>query len=443
LVRTSINKSRNRIAGRKIAQADFEQAMFEAILARIKAGETSPSTIGKALGKDRSTIVRYLQKMDAQGMVKRTETGRIEQTAQQAQQAMYAKLSKDEFAQNPAVAKWIDAMQKRQVKLEGITQSVSTLRSICDTLKVPPEALTVSPETNESFLLALQEELRKTKPTLRENGFGVYVKALRNFAMAHHVNWERNAAPSIASGRKHNYGDYSGLYANDAQRESIMEFAFGNFPKETALAIALGHEVLTPRDETLRTIKVSQIKFHQRLGFTVAEFDVYESKTESTWPKQAFDPRIVQLLREQVATKSPSSYLLGNGEPITQEELADALRQCYAHVGIDVVSDGDEKHINYWKQKPIHVMRHTTGHLWMRRSNNNPLPVAKMGWKTTDMVTQVYANMGLEEAWNLNRCDYCKPETKQEGDAFYCSWACALRSVNEPGKLAPFKGVSA
>lgn len=429
------HKSRNRIRGKKYSTEEYLPALDAAILELIAAGDYSPESIGRKLGKDRSVISKRFKVLGESGRIRMTETGRVEKTQAKVEQRAYEELSSSDFVtKNPEVQKWVSDMSHRGKggkPLATLQDNVARFKRICDILKLNPQAFTVSKETNEELLKNLSDAMKTINPGLREAGWSRYAKALRNFAMSHGIAWERNMAPTIASGKKANYGSYSMIFANDEQRQGIIDFARSNFSPDLAMAIAVGHEALCPRDETLRTIKVGDVHFRQRSGFEVAEFEVYESKTETNWPKQLIDPRIVRALKEHIATKSTTSYLFGNGEPITRLDLAQALRKCYASVGIDVESDGNEKTINYWKEKPIHAMRHTTATMWMRRSGMNPLLVAKQGWKDVDMVTQIYANMGIEEAWNAGRCDFCKPDPSSTGDSHYCSWKCAVAGLNQ------------
>lgn len=433
---SEIHKSRFRVAGQKYSTAEeYFPALDAAILQQIENGDYSPQSIGDKLGKHRSVISKRFDVLAEAGKITKKESGRIEKVQAKVEEAAYEQLNASDFvARSPEMQKWIADMTKRgrdRKPIKKLSGNVATFKAICDALKLNPRAFTVSKEMNEKYLEAFSAEMKKINPKLRANGWRRYAGAVRNFASSFGVGWERNMAPTIASGKKPNYGTYSKVFANDEQREGIMAYAKANFQPDLWNAIWIGNEVLCPRDETLRTLKVSQIHFRQRNGFEVAEFEVFESKTESTWPKQVFDPRIVKALKDHIATKSPGSFLFGNGEPITIEDLASALRRCYASVGIDVESDGDEKTINYWKVKPIHAMRHTTATLWMRRSGMNPLLVAKQGWKDVDMITQVYANMGIEEAWNAGRCDFCKPDPAASGDAHYCSWKCAVAGLNQ------------
>lgn len=431
----SEHKSRFRVAGQNFSDAErYFPALDKAILAEIEKGDYSPESIGEKLGKHRSVISKRFKVLGQEGRIRQTETGRVQKVEAKVEARAYEELTTSKFGEIPEVAKWIQDMSHRGKggkPLAGISKWVGLFKSICDILKMNPQAFTVSREVNEKLLISLRDEMKTINPSLREGGWTNYAKAIRNFAASHNIAWERNMAPSIASAKKANYGAYAMVFANDEQREGIMEYAKANFSADLAMAILVGHEVLCPRDTTLRNLKVSEIHFRNRQGFEVAEFEVYESKTETTWPKQVLDPRIVRALRAHIATKSPTSYLFGNGEPITSEDLAQGLRKCYASVGIDVESEGNEKTINYWKEKPIHAMRHTTATLWMRRSGMNPLLVAKQGWKDVDMVTQIYANMGIEEAWNAGRCDFCKPDPQASGDSHFDSWKCAVLGLNQ------------
>lgn len=446
---SEIHRSRYRIAGRKYPDApSYWGALGKAILDRVNMGITSPDVIGKQLGKDRTYIYKVMRGQagpESQEIAKQltfTSTGRVERTQEQKEQAAYQALKYDGFVRTyPLVQKWIRDMEKRGVRPNGIGSIVAFFKRSCDLLKLAPDRFAVSSEINGELMFSLVAAVKSANPSIRDGGLKPYRLAVRNFAMSQGVGWARNAAPQVASGRKVNYGDYSRINATDEQREGIMQYAASHFPRNLALAVILGHEVVTPRDETLRTLRVGQIRYKQRGAFETAEFEVYESKTESSWPKQAFDPRVVALLHRETETRPPDHFLLGNGAPPEQSDLATALKEAYASQGIDVKSDGDARHINYWKDKPIHAMRHTTSHLWIRRTGGNPGPVAKMGWKTGDILTQVYANMSLDEAWNLGRCDYCKPDPHASGDRVFCSWKCSLAWLNaavRKGYLKPF-----
>ena len=429
-----LHKSRNRIAGKKYTPEEYPAALKAAILGLIAAGDTSPNSIAGKLGKDRTLISKKIHEYAQAGDLELTESGRVPKIPAIAAARSFEALSDEDFiAKNPEVLKWIEDMKtrgKNGAMLADASALISGLRYSCKVLKVNPSAFAVSREINEKLLTELRAQLKIITPDRRSRGWMSYTQSIRNFAQSMGTGWARNMAPAIASGKKVNYGAYSKLFATDDQREGIMQYA-SRFSTDLKIAIWFGMEASTPRDATLRAIKVAQVHFRQRAGFEIAELEVYERKTETYWPKQLFDPRVVKALKAHIATKSPSSFLFGNGEPITRQQLAEALRECYRSVGIDVESDGDEKMINYWKAKPIHSMRHSTETMWMRRSGMNPLLVAKMSHSDVNMITQVYANMGIEEAWNAGRCDFCKPDPSSQGDAHYDGWKCAVAGLNQ------------
>ena len=428
-----LHKSRYRIAGKKYTAEEYPSKLEESILALAANGDKI-NTIAEKLIKDRTLISKKIHEYAAQGKIGLTESGRVTKIESVAKVRAFEELSREDFvAKNPEIQKWIADMKKRGKNGEMLQDApflIEGLKVACSILKVNPSAFAISREKNEDLLTELRAQLKVINPRLRERGWMRYSKSVRNFASSMGTGWARNMAPAIASGKKANYGAYSKLFCSDEQREGILDFS-RRFSPDLRMAIWFGMECSTPRDETLRAIKASQIRFRMRGSFEVAELDVFERKTQTYWPKQLFDPRVIKALKEHIATKSPGSFLFGNGERITQEDLAAALRECYAAIGIDVVSDGDEKLINYWKDKPIHAMRHSTETMWMRRSGMNPLLVAKMSHSDVNMITQVYANMGIEEAWNAGRCDFCKSDPSSSGDLHFDSWKCALAGLNQ------------
>ena len=227
----SKRNSRGRIAGRKVDQDEFKEAMFGAIVAQVKSGITSPAEIGKRLMKDRSTIVRYLQQMeqlieDSPYKIKRSETGRLQNSPQVEAAREYADLSKSDFVSSyPSVRRWLEDMSVRKdgKPLAQMADHITRLKVICDTLKVSPETMILERVLENGKRLSAREsveetykqfaiEFAKTHTTTPQ----VYKMSIRNYAMACGINWPRGVS-GLMSGKKVGYGKYAHIKLTDDQ----------------------------------------------------------------------------------------------------------------------------------------------------------------------------------------------------------------------------------
>jgi len=446
---------------------DYDMEFERRVLKIINSGEGF-STRGIAdhpsIMKNFSLVHGVIKRLEQEGKLKRSETGRVEKTPEQKVEQEFKKLEYDAWIQTyPEVKRWIEY---KSTTVEDVNSKLSRpLHTICNLLGLTPDqilkvargytsfedghevhrgGITGRDSLDELMGKFAYEFKKQVNPKIRDGGLRSYRAAVIDYVKHSGIFIPERLGGNL-SRAKTNYGKYSNTRLSDVQRDAVVRYAFAHFDAEIASAIAVGLEVVSPMSFTFRSIRVEQIEFKSRFGFTTAEFTVHESKTNEDFPKLAFDPRVVGILREIVQRKK-TGYLFGtNGQPLDEGELSDALRECYRSIGIDVETEPENGLINYWKDKPIHSMRHSTAHLWSRRTGFNASIVAVMGWKTTDMVTQVYARLSLDYLFGQGRCDNCKPEQAiptpdiasaensnliTQSDHLFCSLKCACEFLN-------------
>ncbi|HXG06001.1 MAG TPA: hypothetical protein VNI77_01580 [Nitrososphaera sp.] len=98
-------KSRLRVKGLKVKD---REKIKEAIAISIQKGNYTRQEIGLDIGKDHSTVSRYLSEMenDAKWGIKRDVNGGIVLSLQQQLANEYARLQKEKFSQLPSIQKW-------------------------------------------------------------------------------------------------------------------------------------------------------------------------------------------------------------------------------------------------------------------------------------------------------------------------------------------------
>ena len=417
------------------------------VLDLFNSGVTSPTEIGDKIwggANSRITAKRYLDRLAEKGQLGKTETGRAEQTDEVRAKREFIKSGRDNFIQTyPSVKRWNEDMMTRNKgqPIESRAINISRLFKVCDTLQVSPDSLTDTSYDEEAKrqrapLETLTHYMRLFALRFAEASDSFpdsYIKATCDYAIAAQHVVIPHGVSGILSRKKRNYGIYADLVkTSDTKRVEMIRFASSTFEPELAMAIAFGLEVPTPRSKTFRTLQVNQIDFNVKWGCEVVDFNVFEPKTEASFPKRAIDPRIVKLLRQYIVGRK--GYLFGGDRQLDEHKLAAALRQCYEHVGIDITTPPAEGLINYWGDKPIHAMRHITSDLWVRRMNFNYSMVALFGWKTTDILSQVYAKNSLKYVDSAGRCDNPRCERARStgrGRGFL------LHEVRDSGKQCP------
>src|SRR5581483_7452266 len=133
-------KSRLRVKGIKVKD---KEKIKEAIMISIQKGNYTTREIGLDVGKDYSTISRYLSEMegDSKWRVKRDANGNIVMSLQQQIAQEYARLQNEKFSQLPSIQKWITYLKSGKTPANRIQYMVNVIHSISDQLKIMPETL--------------------------------------------------------------------------------------------------------------------------------------------------------------------------------------------------------------------------------------------------------------------------------------------------------------
>ncbi|MEM3094609.1 MAG: hypothetical protein QXX64_03115, partial [Nitrososphaera sp.] len=133
-------KSRLRVKGLKVKD---REKVKEAIAISIQNGNYTTRDIGVDVGKDHSTISRYLAEMEREGGwgIKRDTNGNIVVSLQKQLAQQYRQLDKEPFNQLPSIQKWITFLKSGKTPASRIRYVVSVVYGISNQLKVMPETI--------------------------------------------------------------------------------------------------------------------------------------------------------------------------------------------------------------------------------------------------------------------------------------------------------------
>jgi integrase len=380
---SDVHRSRQRIAGRKVANpAEFKAQMRKAISDRIKLGINSPAEIGRQLGKDRTTIYRYVKKMAAEGLIKLSETGRIEQTEAQAQASDYRELQFDTFVQSyPTVKAWVDDMLVRNngKPLQSWRKHVGALKRFSDVLKTSPEALLASRQVALELMRSFVLEFRKVSAS----GPHHYTMTVRNYCAFNGITWARGVS-GLMSGKKENFGAYAHIKMSEPQITKAIDTALAWGDRDLAVWVAIGKETCA-RHLALRDLDITTIEAHE--GYLTAR--AFESKTKKTWTKYVVDPLAQRLLMQKVEEQRAAGKVKLFENHVAPKEFSEQinarLKKLYTAIGL---TDP------YFFSHPTHALRHVGAHHWLGLTKYNYALVAKIGgWDDPTTLQKCYGEM--------------------------------------------------
>lgn len=187
-------KSRLRVKGLKVKD---REKVKEAIAISIQNGNYTTREIGVDIGRDHSTVSRYLSEMDYEEKwgIKRDANGNIIVSPQKQLAHEYRELEDEPFNQLPSIQKWITFLKSGGILPRRIRYLVNVVHGISDQLKEMPETII-------SFGVPIDSSKRKeiaieywqnflawfntAHPQMQKTNT---INAYRSFLAAHNINF--------------------------------------------------------------------------------------------------------------------------------------------------------------------------------------------------------------------------------------------------------------
>lgn len=115
----------------------------EAIAISVQNGNHTTREIGVDIGKDHSTVSRYLAEMDKEGKwgIKRDANGNIIISLREHLTGEYRRLESEPFNQLPSIQKWITYLKSGCIPPRRIQYLVNVVHGISNQLKLMPETI--------------------------------------------------------------------------------------------------------------------------------------------------------------------------------------------------------------------------------------------------------------------------------------------------------------
>ncbi|MEW5841016.1 MAG: hypothetical protein AB1753_08430 [Thermoproteota archaeon] len=399
-------KSRNRIFGRVKTKEEIMSVIAGLALKGMAMKEICAQT-----GKGKATVWRYLKMAEEKGLLKKSETGRVQITEEVEQAKQWAALAMDDFVQKyDAVSVWVNDMRTRKngKPLKNWKSQLSHLKTVCDTLELTPYALISASDMNArieackkamtEFAIAAQEGRVKyaskngrSSKQMSEAGLKAYTMAVRNFAAAHGVAFPRGIA-GVMSGKKVGYGKYAHVKLSFEKIDQCVQYLgrkYGHASLEQSAFIF--YYLSCARNQAGAGVSVGHFVRHEN-GWITCE--VFESKTETPWTKYLpGDNPHQKIFIDYLNKRSGCHYLFIDDESQAKrfgKDLSNTFKEMYKELGITEP---------YFYIHPVHALRHVGAHYWLNRPevNYNHSIVATIGgWKYVGTLIDCYGKMPPE-----------------------------------------------
>ena len=412
--------ARHRLYGRR---ATWRNVAREVV--RLRAGDAaagvrpmSLSEIAQRLGyKDKKSVRDVLQLANDWGIAP-AMGGRVIQRQTEFTWAPDVA----EFARDPLIAKWVQAMGRRGGGGKSIKTANALLRSfmaICNTTRTAP-AQWVSGQTPEEVMEFARQTMSAFIDLYKEKKAAIkykrdwslekadipqithsYSKAVRNFLLSLGHSIPRGEKTVLSASVAPFHGLYAEVLIEEGQYTEAKEYIKTNWglDSDTFRWFTFGIEGL-PRARALHgtTTEIETVATENGIVYKMTS---YETKTETSWPKYIHGTDTKKSI-DMVAKRG--GYLIEERSYERAKRIVyKNIRDVYRHLGLHTkhLANRNDPDSGYFMKHPGHALRHCGAQRWLRLTNWNIEFVAKMGWKTPTELTQSYGQMPAATQFKL------------------------------------------
>jgi integrase len=412
-------KSRLRVKGLKVKD---REKIKEAIAISIQNGNYTTREIALDIGKDHSTISRYLTEMEIEQRwgIKRDIHGSIVISLQKQLAHEYRQLESEPFNQLPSVQKWITFLKSGGVPPRRIQYLVNVVHGMSNELKVMPETLVsfgvpvdsarrkeIAIEYWQNFLAwfnTAYPQMQKTNT----------INAYRSFLAAHNINFAHGEGRRYGlSTTPERLGEYREIMLTPDQIDRINRlleaeddweaWSFMNIDLHTGARAFAMASMSWDRIAFSPLFRVEQFEPKVKRG------DWYLTKEGKWWVKYpteecravvetAYDrlPKGRRFLffddaKSDKANALQASYFMSRMAVRFKKIFSGLDRDSWLNEKTRIYALGDGL---YFNGHPLHLFRHTMAQYYLAATNWSLAYVASLGgWENTEVLNKCYGGI--------------------------------------------------
>jgi integrase len=412
-------KSRLRVKGLKVKD---REKIKEAIVISIQNGNYTTRAIGVDIGKDHSTVSRYLTEMEHEEKwgIKRDANGNIVISLREHLAGEYRRLENEPFNQLPSIQKWMMYLKSGGIPPRRIQYLVNVVHGISDQLKLMPETIVtfgvpidatkrkeIAIEYWHNFLAWFNTAYPQMQKT---NTINTY----RSFLAAHNINFAHGEGRRYGlSTTPERLGEYKDIMLTPDQIDRINRMLEGEDDWEAwsfmNIDLHTGARAFAMASMSWDRIAFSPLFRVEQFEPKVKRCDWYLTKEGKWWIKYPTEEcrTVIQTARDRLpkerrflffedaksdkANALQASYFMSKMALRFKKIFSELDRNSWLNEKTRIYALGDGL---YFNGHPLHLFRHTMAQYYLAATNWSLAYVASLGgWENTEVLNKCYGGI--------------------------------------------------
>jgi integrase len=412
-------KSRLRVKGLKVKN---REKIKEAIAISIQNGNYTTREIGIDIGKDYSTVSRYLSEMDREDKwaVKRDTNGNIVISLQKQLAQEYRQLESEPFSQLPSIQKWLTFLESGGIPPRRIRYLLNVVHGMSDQLKLMPETIIsfgvpidsskrkeIAIEYWQNFLAWFNTEYPQMQRTNTINAY-------RSFLAAHNINFAHGEGRRYGlSTTPERLGEYKEIMLTPEQIATINKRLENERDWESwsfmNIGLHTGARAFAMASMSWDRIAFSPLFRIEQFEPKVKRGDWYLTKEGKWWVKYPTEEcrAIVETAGDRL--RKERRFLFFDDAKSDKANLLQAS-YCMSKMAVKFKKIFSELDRNSWMNEktrmyalgdgvyftghPLHLFRHTMAQYYLAATNWSLAYVASLGgWENTEVLNKCYGGI--------------------------------------------------
>jgi integrase len=433
-------KSRLRVKGLKVKD---KEKIKEAITISIQNGHYTTRDIGVDVGKDHTTVSRYLSEMEREGSkwgIKRDANGNIVVSLQKQIAQQYHKLNNEPFNQLPSIQKWLTYLKSGRLQASRIQYVVNIVHGISNQLKVMPETLVsygVPIDAIKRKELAIEywqyflAWFNTAYPQMQKANT---INAYRSFLAAHNINFAHGEGKRYGlSTTSERLGEYKDIMLLPDQIDRINKILENKKDWESWSFINIdlhtGARAFAMASMSWDRIVFSPLFRIEQFESKIKRGDWYLTKEGKWWVKYpteecraivetAYDrlPKERKFLffedaKSDKANALQASYVMSRMAAKFKKIFSGLDRSSWLNEKTRIYALGDGL---YFNGHPLHLFRHTMAQYYLAATNWSLAYVASLGgWENTEILNKCYGGIPEHIKAQIAKSNHVRFDTLQ------------------------------
>lgn len=369
--------------------------------------------LAEELHVSKPTICKYRKLLRDNGAIK---------TANLPEGVPWYFASHSHFRGIPIIEEYIERLK---INKNNISKSIAPLFQICKNTNTHPEEFKESLPKAEKIYSKFVDDWKQKSP---EKILINHDKAIRKFLgfLGHTVTKDNKAfyADDTVG------GDYAHVRLTDKEFDLGLQFMEKEGGNEYRNLFGIHHETFVRPITLFKPLPRLEMQFMENDGKVMeyAQLTVVETKQGTRYDKLILHPKVLEMTFDL----KPNQMIVSEPKVVAEKKYADLLRLFYNEIGRITPNTEYKRGEEGWLyfNRPLYTIRHSSAHMWMRRTNYNADLVSSMGWEDSKTLLRYYSRVSTKSIMSAGACQFCRPPIRDTGEYSFCSASHSLSYMN-------------